>query len=259
MKRLTVLVIIGCLLVPAAFALGGKLWDGTEMKMSVSPTDGPAPLTVTFAEQSGYTDIVKWEWDVGDGSPIETKQDFQHVYDKTGDYTVTITVFNEKGDKASDTAMVKVTGKTPGETTTYLTTYVGATPIKDALTTKATTAEKEAVLKTATDDKMKAESYPLILDTKAVTKTLKIEKYSCNHETCGYWISAYRDGEEVAIDNPVWISPPPTDIVVSSVYDEKTDTMTVTLKEDPKAAVQECLQRLADNTPLGKAKVGTKE
>jgi len=268
MKKLTALIIILCLLTPAVFAgehffiimLGGKLWDGTEMKMSVSPVEGNAPLVVTMAEQSGSKDIVSWEWDFGDGTARETKQDLQHTYEKAGDYIVTLTVFNLKGEKVSDTATVKVTEKkVPGELTTYVTAYTGATTIKDVLTTKATQGEKEAVLKVETDNLFKLESYPLTLDTKAVEKTLKIDKYKCKSDTCWYWITATRGGYEVAIDNPVGISPPPTDVVVSEVYDDKLDTLTVTLKEDPKAAVQEVLQRLADNTPIGKSKVGTKE
>jgi PKD repeat protein len=268
MKKLTALIIVLCLLAPAAFAgehffiimLGGKLWDGSEMKMSVTPIEGYAPLTVTMAEQSGVKEITRWEWDFGDGSPVETKQDLQHVYEKAGDFIVTLTVFNDKGEKATDTITVKVTEKkVPGELTTYVTAYTGATPIKDVLTTKATEGEKIAVLKASTDDKMKVESYPLTLDTKAVEKVLKIERYKCDSISCRYWIYASRGGAEIAIDNPVIISPPPTDVVVSEVYDDKTDTLTVTLKEDPKAAVQEVLQRLADNTALGKAKVGTKE
>jgi hypothetical protein len=139
------------------------------------------------------------------------------------------------------------------------TAYSGATPIKAILTTKATTGEKEAVLKLETDKVMALEVYPLALDTKAVEKTLVVEKFKCKSDTCWYWITATRNGYEVAIDNPVGISPPPLDVVVSEVYDDKTDTLTVTLKEDPKQAVQEVLQRLADNTALGKAKVGTKE
>jgi hypothetical protein len=137
--------------------------------------------------------------------------------------------------------------------------YDGKTDIKDILTTKATTAEKETVLKTETNKIMAIEKYPLLLDTKTITKTLIIQKFKCKSDTCWYWITATRNGYEVAIDNPVGISPPPLDVVVSEVYDDKTDTLTVTLKEDPKQAVQEVLQRLADNTPLGKAKVGTKE
>ena len=160
----------------------------------------------------------------------------------------------------SDTATVKVTEKkVPGANTTMTTVYSGATPIKSILTTKATQGEKEAVLKVETDNLFKVESYPLTLDTKSVETTLKIDKYKCKSDTCWYWITATRGGAEVAIDNPVGISPPPTDVVVSEVYDDKLDTLTITLKEDPKAAVQEVLQRLADNTPIGKSKTGTKE
>jgi len=356
-KKITAIIIILSLLIPAVFAgehyfvilLGGKLWDGTEMKVTVTPTEGVAPLDVTVEETSGVKEIVRWEWDFGDGSEIIKEQAAHHTYDKEGEFVITLTVFNEKEEKASDSTIITVTkpiiesppelklivdpitgdaplkitatddindksvvewnfnfgdetsikqssntashtyefdgeytvsltvtddkGLTatesvvvtatkksePGLNTTYTKVYTGSTPIKNILTSKGSQKEKVSVLKEETNKLMTVEKYPLTLDTKSVEKVLKIERYKCDSGSCRYWIYASRGGQEVAIDNPVIISPPQTDVVVSEVYDDKTDTMTVTLKEDPRAAVQEILQRLADDTPLGNSKIGTKE
>jgi hypothetical protein len=51
----------------------------------------------------------------------------------------------------------------------------------------------------------------------------------------------------------------PIDILVSESYDDKIDEMTVTLKEDPKAAALQILQAYVDRQPLGKSTTGTKE
>ena len=267
MKKLTATIIILCLLVPAALAgehffmimLGGKLWDGTDMKMEVSPTEGTAPLTVIMKETSGVKEIIKWEWDFGDGNHTGTTQDTQHIYESAGEYLLTLTVFNEKEEKASDTVLIKVTEKKQGENTTINVVFDGATPISAGLSTKATYAEKESYLKQEINTTMAKESYPYSVVKNTAKTDVQIQKYKCKSDTCWYWISAYRGIQEVAIDNPVGISPPPIVALVSEVYDDKTDTLTITLREDPKLAVEQILQRHADSVPLGKAKVGTTE
>jgi PKD repeat protein len=356
-KKVVAIIIILSLLVPTVLAgehffiimLGGKLWDGTEMKLTVEPTEGAAPLDVVVEETSGVKEIVRWEWDFGDGSEIVKEQAAHHTYEKEGEFTLTLTVFNEKEEKASDTTIITVTKPielppklkltvtpttgdaplkvtavdtardesvvewvfdfgdgtnitqtsntaqhtyefdgeytvsltvtndkgakatesvivtvskkviTPGLNTTYIKVYTGFTPIKNILSSKSLQEEKETILKEETDKIMIAERYPLALTTKEVSNTLTIDKYRCKEDTCWYWISCTRNGYEVAINNPIGILPPPTDVVVSNVYNITSDTVTTTLREDPKEAVQETLQRLADNTQLGKATTGTKE
>jgi hypothetical protein len=81
-------------------------------KFTADPMIGEAPLTVTFTDTSGDVTITGWSWDFGDGTVIFEGKDskpFTHVYEKTGEYTVTLTVVDEKGEKASENQLIKVT------------------------------------------------------------------------------------------------------------------------------------------------------
>jgi PKD repeat protein len=66
---------------------------------SASPTSGPAPLAVTFTDDSTGS-ITSWSWDFGDGSPASTEQNPSHTYTAAGTYTVSLTV---TGPGGSDT------------------------------------------------------------------------------------------------------------------------------------------------------------
>ena len=154
------------------------------------------------------------------------------------------------------------------ENITFKTVWQGETPILAAFTAKAGEKgkadldpyDKSVILSTVTDTALKAEKYPLdispVLDTKTV---IKIEKFRCQVDICGYWITATRDGKEIATNSPVWISPPPYAALISESFDSVKNEQTVTLKEDPKLAVSQVLQGYCDRQPLGKAVVGTKE
>jgi len=149
----------------------------------------------------------------------------------------------------------------PTELTSFITVWMGATPIKDSLSTKSS-AEAVTVLKEATDTVMTKQTYPYSVVTASETgTTFKIIKYRCDEkmQICGYWIEATRAGRQVATNSPVWISPPPVVALVSESYDSKSDTVTTTLKEDPKLAVEQVLQQYVDNQPIGKPIIGTKE
>ena len=63
---------------------------------TASPTSGPAPLAVTFVDQStgGAT---SWTWNFGDGSPLSYVQNPVHTYTAVGQYDVTLTVSNDFG------------------------------------------------------------------------------------------------------------------------------------------------------------------
>ena len=62
---------------------------------SADPIKGPAPLTVSFTDES-MGSITSWEWDFGDGSTSTTKNPF-HIYTDPGTYTVTLTVIGPEG------------------------------------------------------------------------------------------------------------------------------------------------------------------
>lgn len=131
---------------------------------------------------------------------------------------------------------------------TVIIKYQGSRAITDSLSAKSA-GEKASVLTSATKDALKDVRYPYTVADSELT----ILKSKCTDEVCGYWVSCTRKGEEVYTDSPVWISPPPYEVVVSDVFDDKAFTQTITLKEDPKAAAEEVLKGYCDRQPLGKA------
>jgi len=78
-----------------------------------SPTSGPAPLTVTFHDQSTGS-ITSWDWDFGDGSTHSSAQNPTHEYTAEGLYTVSLTVSGACGsDSETKTDYINVTGGGP--------------------------------------------------------------------------------------------------------------------------------------------------
>jgi hypothetical protein len=132
-------------------------------------------------------------------------------------------------------------------------TYQGATPLSASLAAKA---DKRTLLRTATVTAMAAEKYPLV-----VSSTVTIDRYRCDDEKCGYWITASRGGRPVAVNNPIWLvnGNAPYHTVVSEYMDTKTNTQYVTVREDVKGALIQILTDYADRQPIGAPKVGTKE
>jgi PKD repeat protein len=67
------------------------------------PDEGAPPLKVQFTasveEESGGP--FKFHWDFGDGSSSD-EQNPSHTYAKVGEYTATLTVTNQKGNKGTD-------------------------------------------------------------------------------------------------------------------------------------------------------------
>ncbi len=68
---------------------------------SATPTNGTAPLSVNFTDQSINTPT-SWQWDFGDGGS-STEQNPTHTYNTDGSYTVSLMVTNEYG---SDTKTI---------------------------------------------------------------------------------------------------------------------------------------------------------
>lgn len=270
-RSIAILIIVVSILLPASvFALKAVFYVG--------PVDGYAPLTVNVAEASGDPEIVDWKFDFGDGTIITKQSRAEHTYEKPGEYILELAALDAKGLEQTDKTVISVYGpeftptprptetpeepeKQPDEFTTQKIIYQGATPIKDAIGTKSA-SESVSTLKTATITAMSKETYPYFAEKPIESKTdLKIIKYRCDEKMgiCGYWIEAYRDNREVAVNNPIWIRPSPYLVMVSSTYDAKLNEETITLKEDPKLAIERTLQRYVDDQPLGKAVTGTKE
>ncbi len=65
----------------------------TTARFSATPTSGPAPLEVTFTDESvSKTPIAGWTWDFGDGSAPSHDRNPVHIYTENGAYTVSLTV-----------------------------------------------------------------------------------------------------------------------------------------------------------------------
>ena len=154
--------------------------------------------------------------------------------------------------------------KQPDENTTINYVYQGETKITTALIAEATEKsktelseyEKSVVLSKETSKIMATEKYPV-----EINNEIRIEKFRCNNElgVCGYWIYATRNGYQVKVNNPIWISPPPYLVVLSETYDSKNNNITVIVKEDAKTAVFEILQRYVSDRPIGSPITGTIE
>ena len=90
--------------------------------VSVDPTSGAAPLTVSFAG-SGSADpdgnIVSFAWDFGDGQ-TSSEADPTHTYATPGTYTVRLTVTGSEGSHTEvKSDYVSVTGVAPTMWTDY--------------------------------------------------------------------------------------------------------------------------------------------
>lgn len=76
---------------------------------SASPSNGVTPLTVSFVGNGIDSDgeIISYFWNFGDGGQ-STNQNPMHTFQKSGSYTVTLTVKDDKGDIGIDTIVVVV-------------------------------------------------------------------------------------------------------------------------------------------------------
>jgi PKD repeat protein len=70
-------------------------WPPPEAAFTAGPTDGPAPLAVTFTDQSKGT-ISSWSWSFGDGAGSSAQHPV-HVYSLPGSYKVTLKVTGPGG------------------------------------------------------------------------------------------------------------------------------------------------------------------
>jgi PKD repeat protein len=64
---------------------------------SANPTTPLAGEEVWFTNESTGAEPLSYAWDFGDGSPISTKRDPEHIYSAPGNYTVTLTAINHWG------------------------------------------------------------------------------------------------------------------------------------------------------------------
>ena len=80
--------------------------NGTDLiaSFTASPTQGVAPLTVSFNDQSSGT-ISSYEWSFGDGQG-SIEQNPSYSYGEPGTYTATLTVTGPDGTDSTTTSIV---------------------------------------------------------------------------------------------------------------------------------------------------------
>jgi len=162
MRRLIILVVL-CLLVAGVSAAAPVA------KFKVDPVTGEAPLDVKCIDTSGDKNIVKWLWAFGDDTTSK-EQETAHTYKEPGEYTVTLTVTNDKDESASDTVLVTV--------------LKPKVPVSDGrvnITTGANTKDKTTATLTAGEvtfasEDFSAKTTTLINDVKFVPVITKTDK-----------------------------------------------------------------------------------
>lgn len=114
-----------------------------------------------------------------------------------------------------------------------------------------------ATLATATKSTLTSTAFPYNI-TAGLTST-KLLKYRCDTDICWYWVQSYRNGQEVATNSPIGISPPPFEAVVSYTDDLIKNERTAVITENTTLAMEQIITEYVNRQPLGKATVGTKE
>lgn len=87
---------------PLSAQNGGEVISTQQLKVKTGQIGGE---TVTFKDLSTdqNNDIVSWEWDFGDGSPVITEREPTHTFPGPGTYPVTLTVTDADGQSNSFT------------------------------------------------------------------------------------------------------------------------------------------------------------
>src|SRR5690606_2184955 len=74
---------------------------------TANPTSGPAPLAVSFDNNSERANSYRWNF--GDGSPTDTSENPTHTYTPPGTYTVTLTAIGQNNLTPSAVVNISVT------------------------------------------------------------------------------------------------------------------------------------------------------
>jgi glucose/arabinose dehydrogenase len=86
------------------------------VSMSAAPTAGPAPLQVVFSSTGTFdadNDPLSFEWDFGDGSPLDTTPSPTHIYAASGTFTATLTVRDDRDGSSSDSVTIETSNLPP--------------------------------------------------------------------------------------------------------------------------------------------------
>ena len=127
MKRTIVGLKVGFLVAAVAVVAGCALFNQPPVGNFLwSPLEPLARADVSFNDQSsdqgglfGGGGVVSWNWDFGDGDS-STAPNPKHAYDKSGNYTVRLTVTDDAGDATTITKTVLVTPSLNGVWSGYI-------------------------------------------------------------------------------------------------------------------------------------------
>lgn len=64
-----------------------------------------------YFNRAGHLPLLEYEWDFGDGSPVESDATVTHTYTKAGNYTLTLTVTDEMKATDTDTLEILIKGE----------------------------------------------------------------------------------------------------------------------------------------------------
>ncbi|WP_162415709.1 malectin domain-containing carbohydrate-binding protein [Cyclobacterium roseum] len=87
----------------------GELGTVPLASISASGFSGSAPLQVNFSNEISKPSDFTFFWDFGDGN-FSAEQNPTHVFETPGEYQVSLTVYNDSGDQASDQTTISVLG-----------------------------------------------------------------------------------------------------------------------------------------------------
>src|SRR3954451_18939938 len=85
--------------------------------LTTDKTDGALPLTIQFTGSASSDpdpgDSIRYEWDFGDGSPLNTEANPTHTYTKAGRYNAVLTVYDSSGQKTATSTIITAGNTTP--------------------------------------------------------------------------------------------------------------------------------------------------
>src|SRR5437867_3582666 len=87
--------------------------------INASPTEGPAPLAVSFDASLSSPEVTAYLWEFGDGA-ASTAKTVTHIYTVAGTYTAKLTVSNAGGESSSAEITITVTGSGEGPVTAQM-------------------------------------------------------------------------------------------------------------------------------------------
>ena len=112
MKKSTCLVyVILAIIVISAFITLNPVHavDSFPMNLNISPNSGQAPLTVSFSLNLGGDNFTSIDWSFGDGtSHVKNVLTTTHTYQKSGNFTGTVSVVDKRGTSQSQPFYVNV-------------------------------------------------------------------------------------------------------------------------------------------------------